>query len=182
MLKKITEWSTVHCKATIAIAMVITVAGAVAITAMKVDVLPDINKPTVAIFAEADGLAPEEIERMVLTPLENAVLGTPGVDRVRGVASFGLAIVNVEFSWRTDIYRNRQLIQERIARVALPDRANVSLGPVSSVMGEIVWLGVTGEDVNGTDLRTYADWTLRPNLLKTKGVSDVIVKIGRAHV
>lgn len=167
-----------HCKATIAIAMVITVAGAVAITAMKVDVLPDINKPTVAIFAEADGLAPEEIERMVLTPLENAVLGTPGVDRVRGVASFGLAIVNVEFSWRTDIYRNRQLIQERIARVALPDRANVSLGPVSSVMGEIVWLGVTGEDVNGTDLRTYADWTLRPNLLKTKGVSDVIVMGG----
>ncbi len=178
MLKKITEWSTIHYKTTTIIAAMIAIAGIFAITAMKVDVLPDINKPTVALFAEADGLAPEEIERLVLTPLENAVLGTPGVDRVRGVASFGLAIVNIEFSWGTDIYRNRQLIQERIARVALPDRAKVALGPISSVMGEVVWVGVTGANVSGTDLRTYADWTLRPNLLRTKGVSDVIVMGG----
>ena len=178
MFKKIIEWAVFNAWTTVALASCIAIGGVFAITAMKVDVLPDINKPTVAIFAEADGLAPEEIERLVLTPLESAVLGTPGVDRVRGVASFGLAIVNIEFSWGADIYRNRQLIQERITRVALPDKAKVSLGPISSVMGEIVWIGVTGSGVSSTDLRTYADWTLRPNLLRTKGVSDVIVMGG----
>ncbi len=178
MFKKIVQWSTLHRGLTLGISLVISALGVLAALNMDVDVLPDINKPTVALFAEADGLAPEEVERLVLAPLENAVLGTPGVDRVRGVASFGLAIVNVEFSWNTDIYRNRQLIQERLSRIQLPERAEVSLGPISSVMGEIVWVGVTGEGVSDIDLRTYADWTLRPNLLKTAGVSDVIVMGG----
>ncbi len=178
MFKKIVQWSTLHRGLTLGISIIISALGILAAFNMDVDVLPDINKPTVALFAEADGLAPEEVERLVLAPLENAVLGTPGVDRVRGVASFGLAIVNVEFSWNTDIYRNRQLIQERLSRVQLPERAEVSLGPISSVMGEIVWVGVTGDGVSDIDLRTYADWTLRPNLLKTAGVSDVIVMGG----
>ncbi len=178
MFKKIVQWSTLHRGLTLGISLVISALGILAALNMDVDVLPDINKPTVALFAEVDGLAPEEVERLVLAPLENAVLGTPGVDRVRGVASFGLAIVNVEFSWNTDIYRNRQLIQERLSRIQLPERAKVSLGPISSVMGEIVWVGVTGDGVSDIDLRTYADWTLRPNLLKTPGVSDVIVMGG----
>lgn len=178
MFKKIVTWSTLHRGITLFIAGIISILGVVAALNMKVDVLPDINKPTVALFAEADGFAPEEVERLVLAPLENAVLGTPGVDRVRGVSSFGLAIINIEFSWNTDIYRNRQLIQERLARVQLPDRAKVSLGPISSVLGEIVWVGVKGEGISDMDLRTYADWTLRPNLLKTAGVSDVIVMGG----
>ncbi len=178
MFKKIVQWSTLHRGLTLGISLVVSALGVLAALNMDVDVLPDINKPTVALFAEADGLAPEEVERLVLAPLENAVLGTPGVDRVRGVASFGLAIVNVEFSWNTDIYRNRQLIQERLSRVQLPERAEVTLGPISSVMGEIVWVGVTGDGVSDIDLRTYADWTLRPNLLKTPGVSDVIVMGG----
>ena len=144
---------------------------------MKVDVLPDINKPTVAVFAEAEGLAPEEVERLVLTPLESAVSGAPGVERVRGTASFGLAIVNAEFGWGSDIFRNRQIIQERISRLQLPEGVKPVLGPVGSIMGEIMWAGLTSEDgkVDGMQLRTLADWTIRPALLRVPGVSDVIV-------
>jgi HME family heavy-metal exporter len=142
---------------------------------MEVDVLPNINKPTVTIFAEGEGLAAEEIERLVLTPVENALLGTPGVERVRGTASFGLALINAEFGFNSDTYRNRQLVQERLNSISLPERTHVTLGPVSSVLGEVMWLGVTGADVSSADLRTYADWSLRPSLLKTSGVSDVII-------
>jgi CzcA family heavy metal efflux pump len=179
MFKTIVAWATVNKFKTLFLSALISALGIIAGINMNVDVLPDINKPTVAVFAEADGFAPEEIEKLVLTPLENALLGTAGVERVRGVASFGLGIVNSEFSFDSDIYRNRQLIQERIASVVLPERVKVSLGPISSVLGEIVWVGVTGdENVNDLDLRTYADFTLRPNILKTKGISDVIVMGG----
>lgn len=178
MFKTIIEYATKHKWITIFSFGLVFVVGIFATLNMDVDVLPNINKPTVAVFAEADGFAPEEVEKLVLTPLENALLGTPGVDRVRGTASFGLGIVNSEFSFGSDIYRNRQLIQERIARVVLPERVKVSLGPISSVLGEVVWVGVTGDDVSDTDLRNYADWTLRPNILKTSGVSDVIVMGG----
>ncbi len=178
MFKKIVQWATLHTLATLVISIIVFGVGIFAALHMDVDVLPNINKPTVAVFAEADGYAPEEVEKLVLTPLENALLGTPGVDRVRGVASFGLGIVNSEFAFGSDIYRNRQLIQERIARVPLPDRVKVSLGPISSVLGEIVWVGVTGDAVSDLDLRSYADFTLRPNVLKIKGISDVIVMGG----
>jgi CzcA family heavy metal efflux pump len=144
---------------------------------MKVDVLPDINKPTVSVLAEAEGLAPEEVERLVLTPLEAAVSGAPGVERVRGTASFGLAIVNAEFGFGSDVFRNRQIIQERISRVELPGEIRPVLGPVGSVMGEIMWAGLTSEqpDADPMQLRTLADWTVRPALLRVPGVSDVIV-------
>ena len=178
MFKKIDEYSTIHKSRTLILAFIISALGVVVGLNMEVDVLPDINKPTVAVFAEADGFAPEEIEKLVLTPLENALLGTPGVDRVRGTASFGLGIVNSEFSFGSDIYRNRQLIQEKISQVVLPERVKISLGPVSSVLGEIMWIGVTGEGVSDIDLRTYADFTVRPNILKTSGVSDVIIMGG----
>lgn len=147
---------------------------------MRVDILPDINKPTVAVFAEAEGLAPEEIEKLVLNPIETAVAGAPGVDRVRGTASFGLAIVNVEFSWGSDVYRNRQIIQERISRVTLPEKVKPVLGPVGSIMGEVIWAGVTSDnpEVDGMQLRTIADWTIRPALLRVPGVAEVIVMGG----
>ena len=147
---------------------------------MKVDVLPDINKPTVAIFTEGEGLAPEEIERLILNQVESAVAGAPGVERIRGTASFGLAIVNAEFSWGTDIYRNRQIIQERLANLELPDGARPVLGPVSSIMGEIMWVGLTSDQGThtGMELRTLVDWNLRPALLRIPGVSDVIVMGG----
>ncbi|TXI33346.1 MAG: efflux RND transporter permease subunit [Niabella sp.] len=178
MFKKLVAWSTIHKWKTVSASVLLSLFGVYATTAMDIDVLPNINKPTVAIFAEVDGLAPEEIEKLVLVPIENAVLGTPGVDRVRGVASFGLGIVNSEFAFGSDIYKNRQLIQERLSQISLPENVHVSLGPISSIMGEIMWVGVTGENQSNTDLRSYADFTLRPSILKLKGVSDVIVMGG----
>ncbi len=177
MFNKIIKWSLRNRAIVLAMAGMITILGVVSLSTMKVDVLPDINKPTVAVFAEAEGLAPEEVERLVLTPLESAVSGAPGVERVRGTASFGLAIVNAEFSWGSDIFRNRQIIQERISRLQLPEGVKPVLGPVGSIMGEIMWAGLTSDDgkVDGMQLRTLADWTIRPALLRVKGVSDVIV-------
>lgn len=147
---------------------------------MKVDVIPDVNKPTVAVFAEGEGLAAEEIEQLILTPMEAAVAGAPGVERVRGSASFGLAIVQAEFAWGSDVYRNRQIIQERLAQLNLPQNVKPVLGPVASVMGEIMWAGLssTDEKIDGMQLRTLADWTIRPALLRVPGVSDVIIMGG----
>lgn len=147
---------------------------------MKVDVIPDVNKPTVAVFAEGEGLAPEEIEKRILIPIESAVAGAPGVTRVRGSASFGLSIVSAEFAWGSDVYRNRQIIQERLAQLDLPAGTKPVLGPVASVMGEVMWAGLTSSDnkIDGMQLRTLADWTVRPALLRTPGVSDVIIMGG----
>lgn len=179
MFKKIVTWSTVNRSKTLFLAMLFTVSGIFAGMNMEVDVLPNINKPTVVVFAEADGLAPEEVEKAVLIPLENALLGTANVERVRGTASFALGIINIEFPFGSDIYKNRQLVQERISSVQIAKNVKVSLGPVSSVMGEIMWTGVKNEgNVSQADLRTYVDFTLKPNILKVKGISDVIVMGG----
>ena len=179
MFKKIVSWSTLNRNKTIFIAVLFTAIGIYTGMNMKVDVLPDINKPTVIVFAEADGLAPEEVEKVVLIPLENVILGTANVERVRGTASFALGIINIEFPFGSDIYKNRQLVQERITSVSLPSNVKVSLGPVSSVMGEIMWAGIKSDThTSPVDLRTYADFTLKLNLLKVRGISDVIVMGG----
>ena len=180
MLNQIILWAINHKWTTIVVSALIAVLGIFSLLTMKVDVLPNINKPTVAIFTEGEGLAPEEIERLILTPIESAVAGAPGVERIRGTASFGLAIVQVEFNWGSDVYRNRQIIQERIAQLNLPEGAKPTLGPVSSVMGEIMWAGISSKEstLDGMELRTLADWTIRPALLRLPGVSDVIVMGG----
>lgn len=180
MLNKIIRWAIQHRFTTVVISILVAGAGVWSLATMKVDVLPDINKPTVAIFTEGEGLAPEEIERLILQPVEAAVAGAPGVERVRGTASFGLGIVQAEFKWGSDIYRNRQIIQERLAQLDLPEDVRPVLGPVASVMGEIMWAGLTSNDpaVDGLELRTLADWTIRPVLLRVPGVSDVIVMGG----
>ncbi len=177
MLENLIAYTLRHKWKTLAATFALLCVGIWSFFTMSVDVLPDINKPTVAVFTEAEGLAPEEVERLILAPVENAVAGAPGVTRVRGTASFGLAIVQAEFDWGSDIYRNRQIIQERLSRIDLPPNVRPVLGPVSSIMGEVMWVGLTTEDENisGTDLRTLADWTLRPALLRVPGVSDVIV-------
>ncbi len=180
MLNRIILWAIEHKWTTVIISILIAGLGIVSLLTMKVDVLPNINKPTVAIFTEGEGLAPEEIERLILTPIESAVSGAPGVERIRGTGSFGLAIVQIEFNWGSDIYRNRQIIQERIAQLSLPDGAKPTLGPVASVMGEIMWAGISSKKSNldGMQLRTLADWTIRPALLRLPGVSDVIIMGG----
>lgn len=177
MFNHIIRWSLNNRAAVLALSVLVSIVGAWSLATMRVDVLPDINKPTVSVLAEAEGLAPEEVERLVLTPLEAAVSGAPGVERVRGSASFGLAIVNAEFGFGSDIFRNRQIIQERISRVELPGDVRPVLGPVGSVMGEIMWAGITSTDPDADpmQLRTLADWTVRPALLRVPGVADVIV-------
>lgn len=154
--------------------------GGYAFRQLPVDVLPNLNRPTVTIFAEAEGWAPEEVENLVAFPLETAVNGSAGVIRVRSTSSIGLAIVNVEFDWDTDVYRNRQIVQEKIQATKLPQNVHVTLGPVTSLLGEVVWAGLTSPDnsVGPMELRSLADWTIRQKLLTIPGVSNVLVMGG----
>lgn len=183
MLNKIILWAINHRKITILASVLIVLVGIWSLSSMKIDVLPNVNKPTVAIFAQAEGFAPEEVERLILNPIESAVAGAPGIERVTGTASIGLAITQVEFKWGSDIYRNRQIIQERIAQLNLPNNVKPVLGSVSSIMGEIVWAGVTTSDpkITPMELRTLADWTIRPVLLRIPGISDIIVMGGEVR-
>jgi CzcA family heavy metal efflux pump len=180
MFDKIISWSLNNKLAVVLAALLVVVFGTWSLLTMKVDILPDINKPTVTIFAEGEGMASEEVERLILAPIEGAVAGAPGVERIRGSATLGNAIVNLEFAWGTDQYRNRQIVQERLAQITLPSGVKPVLGPQSSLLGEVVWVGLTTENpaVTSMELRTIADWTVRPTLLKVPGVSTVLVMGG----
>ena len=162
----------------LAAALMLMFYGAVTASRTPVDVFPNLDKPVVTVLTEAGGMAPEEVEQLVSFPMETSLNGMPGVTRVRSVSGVGLSIVYAEFDWGTDIYRNRQLVAERIALVKeqLPGNLAPAMGPVSSIMGEIMLIAVP-IDLARTDpmkAREYADFVLRPRLLSIAGVSQVI--------
>src|SRR3954469_16302226 len=162
-----------HRVLVLALAGLLIVLGAWSVTKLPVDVFPDLNRPTVTIMTEAEGLAPPEVEQLVSFPIETQMNGVPGVSRVRSVSGIGLSIVYVEFDWGTDIYRNRQQIAERLSliRAQLPPNTVPQMGPISSIMGQILLVAVTSDRAPPMELRETADFVIRPRLLTIPGVA-----------
>ena len=162
----------------VALSIVMMIYGALTLTRMPVDVFPDLNRPTVTLLTEAGGMAPEEVEQLITFPLETAMNGMQGVTGVRSVSSVGLSLVYATFDWDVDIYRARQMVTERIALVKeqLPEGITPAMGPVSSIMGEImlIALPIDPAKINPMQVREYADWVLRPRLLTIPGVAQVV--------
>ncbi len=182
MLNQLIRFSLQNRLFVVASAALLLVWGAWTAVNLPVDVLPDLNRPRVTVFLEAGGMSPEEIEVQAVLPIETALNGSPGVEVVRSSSSRGIGLVFVEFGWDVDIFRARQLVAEKLGTVPLPDGIVPVMGPISSVMGQIMLIGVTAGPDSSTgqtistaaDLRTLADFTIRRRLLAIKGVAQVI--------
>ena len=176
MLNHLIRFSLRNRVLVLAMALLVLLLGIRTGTELPVEVLPDMTKPTVTVLTEAPGLAPEEVETLVTRPLENALLGIGGLDRLRSNSDVGLSLVFVEFGWGTDIYRARQLVQERLQAVKLPQNTRAGMTPVSSLMGEILLVGLRSTDgaIAPMDLRTYAELNVARRLQSIPGVAEVL--------
>ena len=178
MLNRIIRFSLQNRLLVLVAAVVLVIAGSYTAHHAEVDVFPDLNAPTVVVMTEANGMAAEEVEQLVTFPIETAVNGATHVRRVRSSSTTGFSVVWVEFDWDTDIYLARQIVSEKLATVGddLPDNVGKpTLGPQSSILGEVLIVGLTADSTSMLDLRTIADWTIRPRLLSTGGVAQVAV-------
>jgi CzcA family heavy metal efflux pump len=177
MIARLIQWS-LHNRIFILFgALLLLVWGAIEAQRMPVDVFPDLTAPSVTIVAEAHGMAPEEVETLIAFPLETALNGAPGVRRVRSNNSVGIGVVTVEFDWGTDVYQARQIVAERLATVSgqlPPDLPEPTLAPITSIMGEIMFVALHSDRHSPMELKTAADWTVRRRLLAVPGVAEVI--------
>ena len=181
MLNKIIRFSLQNRLLILVAAVLLLIGGTYTAFHTEVDVFPDLNAPTVVVMTEANGMAAEEVEQLVTFPIETAVNGATNVRRVRSSSTTGFSVVWVEFEWDTDIYLARQIVSEKLAAVgeSLPDNVGKpTLGPQSSILGELLIVGLTADSTSMQDLRTLADWTIRPRLLSTGGVAQVAVQGG----
>src|SRR5213594_2880239 len=176
MLDNIIQWSIKNRLIVVIAAAVLLIYGGIVAVRAPVDVFPDLTAPTVTILTESHGMAPEEVESLVSLPIEASMNGTAGVFRVRSNSAAGISLVFVEFSLGTDIYRARQLVTEKLGQVRLPSGIRPPvLGPISSTMGEIMLISLTSKTTSAMDLRSLADWVIRPRLLGVSGVAQAMI-------
>lgn len=177
MIAKLIEWSLRHRVFVLFGALLLLVWGGIEATRMPVDVFPDLTAPSVTVVTEAHGMAPEEVETLIAFPLETALNGAPGVRRVRSNNAIGISVITVEFDWGTDVYQARQIVAERLATVRgqlPPDLPEPTLAPITSIMGEIMFIALHSDRHDSMELKTTADWVLRRRLLAIPGVAEVI--------
>jgi CzcA family heavy metal efflux pump len=179
MINALINFSIRHRLLVLIMTLLVVVYGLWVATKLPLDVFPNLNRPTVTIFGEAQGLASEEVEMFVARPIEAAVNGAPGVERVRSSSMVGLSLVWVEFDWTTDIYVARQTVSEKLqsARDLLPDNVDLYMGPIASIMGEVFQLGITSNDsdVSAMDIRSFAEWEIRNRLLSIPGIAEITI-------
>src|SRR5438876_10446894 len=176
MLNKIIQWSVKNRLIVVIGAAALLIYGGIVAMRAPVDVFPDLTAPTVTILTESHGMAPEEVEALVSLPIESSMNGTAGVFRVRSNSAAGISIVFVEFNFGTDIYRARQLVTEKLGQVRLPAGIRPPvLGPIASTMGEIILISMTSKTTSSMELRSLADWVIRPRLLGVPCVAQVMI-------
>jgi CzcA family heavy metal efflux pump len=180
VLNKLIVLSLKHRFIVLCLALLVVVLGMKKATELPIDVLPDLTKPTVTILTEAPGYSPEEVETLITIPLEYRLMGVSGLSRLRAINDVSLSLIYVEFDWGTDIYKARQLVQERLTGVELPESMSPYMAPVTSLMGNFILLAVTSPDgvMAGRELRTLADWTISPHLRSIPGISEVLAMGG----